>query len=127
MEKVNFSGRDVTVKALNMSEIKEVLNRLLKKSETESEQSASIFDLHIVDLLFNDEIPAFALSMATGLSLEELSGKVPPEAIRELLDKTRAMNPFLVGMIERLVSRGKAIQAVLSGPGSAALTEEISH
>ena len=126
MGTINFSGRDVTVKTLNMCELKEVLTRLLKKEETRSEQSASILGLHIVDLLFNDEVPAFALSMATGLSLEELSGKVSPEIIRELLDKTRAVNPFLVGMIERLVSHGRDIQAGLSASETASKAE-VSH
>ena len=103
-EQITIGGRQITVRPLTMRQIRDVLDAL--KDDGKGEKRA-----HIIDVVFNDEVPAVAVSSATGLSLAELEGEFGQQEIRELLDKVRAVNPFFVGMMERLVS-----QVTLSAP-----------
>ena len=101
MSSVNFSGREVAVKTLSVSDVKDLLDEI--RSDASGEQKPP----HILDLLFDDDIPAAAVSKATGLSLTELAGNVKPQEARDLIDAVRAQNPFFLGMMERLVGAGR--------------------
>lgn len=97
---MKFAGRDIDVKVLTVAQIKEVMEEL-----DELKKPGAMFD--IVDLLMDDEIPAVAVSKATGLSLAELGGEVVPQELSELFQEVRAKNPFYLGMMERLISGAK--------------------
>lgn len=99
---VKLSGRNVTVNTLNVAQVRE----LVEEMKTEFADGKSIFDINIVDLLFDDEVPAKAVSKATGLSLQELAGPHDPQEVKTLIDEVRAQNPFYVAMMERLVTVG---------------------
>ena len=103
-ESLTIAGRPVTVRQLTMRQIRNVMAHL-KKKEAEP---------HIVDVVFNDSVPAIALAEASGLSLEELAGDFDQQDIADLLAKVKAINPFFVGMTERI------IQGTPSGPSSRA-------
>lgn len=95
-ETIKLGGRAVSVHALTMKEIREVLVALREKSK----------EPHVIDMVFDDDVPAVAISAASGLSLSELEGEFTQQEIRDLLDKVRALNPFFVGMMERLCRAG---------------------
>jgi len=97
---VNFSGRDIEVKTLTVRQIADYLDGMKKKDP----------EVLALDLLFNDDVPANAVCLATGLTPQELSGDVKPSEVRELWDSVRAENPFFVGMMERLVKAGEQMQ-----------------
>ena len=94
-EHVTICGRDIEVRSLTMRQIREAVAKL---------KSGDVLldgEPHIIDLLYDDSVPAVAVSLATGLSLAELAGDIDQVAMRDLLDKVRAANPFFVGMMER--------------------------
>lgn len=95
---IQIGGRDITVKQLNMSEVRDFVSSLDDDAEA-----------HIVDILFNDPVPAKAVSLATGLSLEELAGSFKQDEMRTLLDKVKAVNPSFVGMMERIIKAGQSL------------------
>lgn len=97
-EQITVSGRQVEVKGLTMKQIKEVMANL--KGQNEKQEA------HVIDAVFDDDVPAFAVSLATGLSLAELEGDIGQQDMRDLLDKVKAVNPFFVGMMTRLISLG---------------------
>lgn len=104
MSSVTFSGRNLTIKTLNMAEMREVVDEIKGKGN----EKTSVLDLNITDLAFNDDVPASAVAKASGLTLSDLEGPVDPQEVKDLIDKVRAANPFFVGMMERLVGAGKA-------------------
>jgi len=103
MSSVTVSGRKVTVKTLTVAEMREIVEEIRDAGKSDK----SVLDLHIVDLIFNDDVPTAAVAKASGLTLEELAGPIAPQEIKDLIDKVRAANPFFVGMMERLVDVGK--------------------
>lgn len=118
-KKITFCGRDVTVKTLNVAEVAD----LLDESKEEAGKIKTVFDLHVLDLLFDDEVPARAVAKATGLTMQELAGPNDPAEVRALLDEVRAQNPFYVGMMERITAVGKSVANKIrpaSSPQSAA-------
>lgn len=92
-EQITLAGRQVEVKQLTMRQIKNVM-AVVKKQDNE---------VHVIDAVYNDPVPAVALAEGTGLSLEELSGDFNQEEVNNLLSKFKSINPFFVGMTERLV------------------------
>lgn len=96
-EQITIAGRQVEVKGLTMKQIKDVLASLKDRSKQQ--------EAHVIDAVFDDDVPAVAVSMATGLSLAELEGDIGQQDMRDLLDKVKAVNPFFVGMMTRLISR----------------------
>lgn len=96
-ESITVCGREITPKQLTMSDVHEFLQRM-------EQDAADKKPPHVVDIVFNDQVPAVAVSMSTGLSLDELAGKIPQDTMRALLDKVKAVNPFFVGMMERIVA-----------------------
>ncbi len=97
-ESINMAGREIEIKQLNMRQVREFIAGMDPETEP-----------HIVDILFNDPVPAKAVSLATGLSLDELAGDFSQEEMRELLDKVKAVNPSFVGMMERIIKAGQLL------------------
>lgn len=95
-ETINIGGRSVAVKQLTMRQIREVLANLKERDGGP----------HVLDMVFDDDVPAVAVSEATGLSLAELEGDFTQQEMRDLIDQVRAKNPFFVGMMERLCQAG---------------------
>lgn len=95
-ETIKLGGRTVAVHSLTMREIREVLVALREKGK----------EPHVLDMVFDDDIPAVAISAASGLSLGELEGDFSQQEIHDLIEKIRAVNPFFVGMMERLCRAG---------------------
>lgn len=89
-----FNGKEITVRELNVREIREVL---------------SSFDdarmPHMVEILFERPIPLLGVTLATGLDQEVLGGDVQPSEIAELLEVVRKLNPFLMGVLDRIVEK----------------------
>jgi len=54
-------------------------------------------------------MPALAISLSMGLSLEELDGPFKPCEIAAVIDEVKAANPFFVKMIRRLASLGEDV------------------
>lgn len=103
MSEIDFSGRKITARTLTVQQVRELLDEIKKQSDAKS-----ILDLNVVDLLFDDDVPAIAVSKSTGLTLQELCGPVDPQLVRNVIDEVRAANPFFVGMMERMVNAGKS-------------------
>lgn len=97
-EQITLAGRKIEVKQLTMRQIKDVV-AVLKKSQAGEE-------VHVVDALFDNDVPAIAVSEATGLSMAELEGEISQQEMHDLIEKVRAVNPFFVGMMERVIASG---------------------
>jgi len=95
-EQLTIVGRQIDIKQLTMRQIKDIVGALKK-------QDAGT-DVHIVDTLFDNDVPAVAVAAATGLSLAELEGEINQQDMHDLIEKVRAANPFFVGRMERLIS-----------------------
>lgn len=109
-EQVTVSGRKIEVKQLTMRQIRNVLAELKKKGEP-----------HVIDTVFDDDVPAIALAEATGLRMDGEEGPdvvslldLSQEEVKELLDTFKAVNPFFFGMMERIIS-----MATQNAPSSA--------
>jgi hypothetical protein len=59
----------------------------------------------VVDAVFDDDLPAVAVAASSGLSLDELAGDIGQQEMRGLIDKVKAVNPFFVGMMARIIAR----------------------
>jgi len=100
---VKIASRDISVKQLTMAEIRKFVAAMQAEAEKEDNKA------HVLDMLFDDPVPAAAVSIATGLSMDELGGSFSQDEMRELLDKVKAVNPFFVGMMERLIEAGRQL------------------
>lgn len=100
---MKLSGREVEPKVLLVSEVKEVLDHIKEQSLSVGSQ----LDLHVVDLLFDNEFPAVAVAKSTGFTMEELEGPLDPNELDAVIKEARVKNPFFVGMMERLVAAGR--------------------
>jgi len=97
-----LANRDITVRKFTMKDVHNYLEGMEKDNAAGGRP-------HVMDILFNDDVTARAVSMATGLSMEELAGNYTHDEMRALIDKVRAENPFFVGMMERIVKIKKKI------------------
>lgn len=93
-EITKFNGKEITVKELHVSEIRKVLSSF-------DDSRAP----HMVEVLFEDPIPLLGVTMATGLTAEDLDGDVPPSEVDTLLGKVREINPFLKGVLARIAAK----------------------
>ena len=84
-------------KELTVRQVREIIDTLEKQE-----------NVHTVDMLFSDEIPALAVSMSTGKSLEELQGDITPSELAAIIEEVKEAKPFFVKMIQRLSEIGEA-------------------
>lgn len=107
MAEIELSGRKITAKTLTVQQVRELLDAI----QQQAAEKKTLLQLDVVDLLFDDDVPAIAVAKSSGLSLKELAGPHDPQQVKELIDEVRAANPFFVGMMERLVGAGKSAVA----------------
>lgn len=98
---MKFAGRDIEVKTLTVADVKTILDHF-------EQMRKNGHGLSVVDMLMDDEVPAVAVTKASGLTMAELEGAVNPQDLRELFDAVRAANPFFLGMMERLIQGGRS-------------------
>jgi len=104
-EKITIGGREITVRQMTMADVRRFVAEMQQQADGQEPEP------HVIDMLFDDPVPASAVSVATGLSLDELAGDFTQSEMRELLDAVKAANPFFVGMMERLVEAGRQLSA----------------
>ena len=103
--KIKWMEREVEVKTLTVRQVKELADDLAQ------------LKINVVDLLLDDAVPAVAVEMATGITIEEMSGDIDPVELRKLWDAVRKKNPFFARMMDRLAEAGKQ-QPVKPEPSS---------
>ncbi len=128
-ETATLSGREIEVKQLTIKGVRDYITYMRKRDDMRNEweqyetarakqeagtwvpedpleEPAERIEMHTIDMLYNDIASAKVVSMATGLSMAELEGDHDPKEMRELIDKVKAANPFLVAMMDRYSSVG---------------------
>lgn len=101
---------NVEAKELTVGQIREILEKLEKGGTT-----------HYGDLLFEgEEIPILAVSLSTGLSIDELEGDMTPSRLKEIIEEVRQANPFFAGMMKRLAKIGEGALAAKNSTGPSA-------
>jgi hypothetical protein len=99
-KKVNVGGREVVARELTVREVRGILDDL-----------EAVKEVSTVDLLFQDRIPARAVALSTGLTLEELEGDFKPSELDAIITAVGEANPIFARLVERLTG---AVKAVLS-------------
>ena len=128
MEKITMGGREITVRQLTMRQIREVLAQIgfgfhgdggpekpVRQGDGVGPEKPVRLP-HVVDLVFDDDLPAAAVAAASGLTLDELGGDFTQDEISALLEKVRERNPFFVAMAQRVV--GAVTRSGRLSPGS---------
>jgi len=90
--------RKIEAKELTVSQIRQVFESMENRT-----------DIHTIEILFPNEIPVMAVSLSTGLSLEELDGDIPPSEIKRLIDEVKTKNPFFLSGLQSLAKVGTAL------------------
>ncbi len=86
---VPFSGKDIAVQELTVSQVRKIMDDL------ENNPSG-----HFIDELLDSKLPAAAIALSTGMSLDELA-QHQPSALDELAKEVEQANPFFAGLIQR--------------------------
>lgn len=96
-KRISVGGRDVAARELTVKEVRQILDALDSAGEVST-----------VDLLFQDRIPARAVALSTGLTLEELEGDFRPSEIDTIITAVGEANPIFARLVERLAGAVKA-------------------
>jgi len=95
MSTITIGDRDITIKQLNVLEIRNIMDNMDKE------------DRSIIDLLFPDSIPAYVVSESTGISISKLESDFLPSELKMIIEKVENQNPFFVNMLTRLLKLGR--------------------
>jgi len=95
MSTITIGDRDITIKQLNVLEIRNIMDNMDKE------------DRSIIDLLFPDSIPAYVVSESTGISMSKLESDFLPSELKMIIEKVENQNPFFVNMLTRLLKLGR--------------------
>jgi len=95
MSTITIGDRDITIKQLNVLEIRNIMDNMDKE------------DRSIIDLLFPDNIPAYVVSESTGISISKLESDFLPSELKMIIEKVENQNPFFVNMLTRLLKLGR--------------------
>lgn len=106
-EQVTIGGFDYRVRVLTMQDIRAVVRAMKDLGQDGAE-------IHIIDVLFDHEVPTAALKLATGMDDAALDA-LPPAEVQALLDAVARVNSFFVETWERRF----ASRATPSEPSSA--------
>ena len=82
MSTITIGDRDITVKQLNVLEIRNIMDNMDKEERS------------IIDLLFPDNIPAYVVSESTGISVSKLESDFLPSELKTIIEKVENQNPF---------------------------------
>lgn len=97
IKRIKIDERELTVKELTVGQIRNIIEDLENPE-----------NVHIIDMLFGDEIPALAVSESTEISMKDLEkGKITPSEMEIIIKGVKEVNPFFVKMIERLAKIGE--------------------
>lgn len=119
-----FNGRECFARELTARQIDQVLGgparRLVRPdqaqatAETPAAPSAAP-GLHIFDLLFRDEpVSSLAVTLSTGITLEELDGDVSPVELETVMVAVKEANPFLVRAVNNGVRMGMEFEEFMA-------------
>lgn len=75
--------------------------------------------LHIMDILFPGELPVMAVSMCSGISVDELEDKSPSE-MKSIINAVKKANPFLVEALDNMKQIGQEIISASFSTGTTA-------
>jgi hypothetical protein len=95
---ITVGKRDITVKELNVAQIRDLMDNLEKDKE-----------VHVFDMLFPDSIPVVAVSESTGIALKKLEEDFTPSELKQIIDGVENLNPFFANMMQRMAKIGEAI------------------
>ena len=110
-EQVYVGGADYRVRVLTMQDIRAVVRAMKDLGQEGAE-------MHVIDVLFDHEVPAEALKLATGLDDAALDS-LPPADVQALLDEVGRVNSFFVETwVRRFASRATPSEP-LSAPSAA--------
>ena len=110
-EQVTINGTDYQVRVLTMQDIRAVVRAMKDLGQDGAE-------IHVIDVLFDHEVPVAALKLATGLDDAALDA-LPPADVQGLLGAVARVNSFFVETwVRRFASR--ATQSERSSAPSAA-------
>lgn len=101
-ETLKIRGHEFTARALTMAELRQVLQDEEKEGR----------NLSIIDLLFEDGLPAKAFYLSLRLEEDDLD-ELYPEDIRELMEAVARANPTYAAMEKRLAAEIKHLHASL--------------
>ena len=85
----SLGGRTVTARVLWVSEVDTLVETL----------RAGKLNPTVALVLFHSDLPIEAVSMSTGISAEELLGKVYPDELEKIWRAVEEVNPILAGLI----------------------------
>jgi hypothetical protein len=94
--------KKIETRELTVAEVRQVFDSMENRT-----------DLHTVEILFPNELPVMAVSLSTGLSLEELDGDIPPSEIKQIIERVKEKNPFFLSGLQALAQAGAAFLETL--------------
>ena len=95
---VTIDDKEYICRELTPGQVQEVLDEVEKAQ------------VNILDLLFPDSVPCFAVQLSTGLSKKDLE-KFPPSSYEVVLKKVEEANPFFVALVKRMLKAANKILA----------------
>lgn len=95
---ITIGDRDVSVKELTVAQVRGLMDNLEKDTE-----------IHTIDMLFPDGLPALAISESTGISIKKLEEDFAPSELKQIIAGVENLNPFFANMISRMTKIGAAI------------------
>lgn len=109
-----MSDRKIEAKELTVGQVKIVLEGFEK-----------LDSLHTLDFLFPEEgVPALAVSLSTGIPLEELDGDIPVSEMHRIVRDVKEKNSFFLKTLKHLADAGRLALAAklqsgnLTGPSA---------
>lgn len=97
-KRVDVAGKEVVVRELTVEEVTNIM-------DAQEGQKVGV-----LDLLFPDRLPADAVCLATGLTIEQLNTMAPSE-LDAIWKAAEEVNSFFGGMVGRLATLGAAALA----------------
>lgn len=88
---IKIDDREITVKELTVTEVTALLDGTEKKTTATT-----------AELLIGSPIPIEAVSVATGISVDELNGEMAPSELAEIWEAVAEVNVFLSETLKRL-------------------------
>lgn len=88
---IKIDDREITVKELTVSQVSALMEGSAEKTTATTGE-----------LLVGSPIPIEAVSLATGLSVDELNGEMTPSELAEIWEAVAEVNDFLSSMMKRL-------------------------
>jgi hypothetical protein len=95
-KKITINDTEYTCMELTAPQVRDVL------------EEAEKGDLHILDMLFPEQMPCIAVQKSTGKTLEELEQLLPSD-YDALLKTVEIINPFFAALVVRILKTAGAV------------------